>query len=137
MLYRWMSTKEFAKYTAGVTITPIRTRRKFRTNGEGIFFLPEDYLETERDCDPSLDGIKFPPEFSQRFLSGIIEKDSVLVEFDESDSSLEFYNGCGVYASPFDSDWGSIICVDEVTTKSYSRDTLRATRYFFGDWYTI
>lgn len=137
MLYRWMSKDEFAKYTAGVTITPIRTRRKFRTTGDGIFFLPEDYLETERDCDPSLNGIKFPPEFSKRFLGGIIEKDSVLVEFDESDSPLEFYNECGVYASPFDSEWESRICVDEVTTKQYSRDTLRATRYFFGDWYTI
>lgn len=133
-LFRFMSAREFQLYNAGVEILPIRRKRKFRTTGKGIFFLPERYLDTERDTDKSLADYKETPEAALAFLSGIVSNDQILVEF-VADDDIPYEMATGIYASPFDYDWYATIMVDEICLSSYSIDTLTATRYWIPNLY--
>lgn len=143
MVYRWMSIGEFQKYSAGIDITPISKHSKSNTTGEGIFFLPSSYLKYEIE-EAEYVKTQPSPEFSLRFLSGIVSLDNILVEFDEENGTIDFSEEFGVYADPFDADWSAAIYVNELTARKYNRESLPATRYYIpgknwndGIWYTI
>ena len=132
-LYRWMSENEFQLMSAGVTIKPRRNFRRFRTTGDGVFFLPSDCFSTERNSVPKHSDYFMSPQQTILFLSGIIERDSILVEFEAQD---ELEKAVGCYADPFDLDFYATVTVDELVTPSYDREKIRPIRYYVGDeWY--
>ena len=127
--YRWMSKKEFQKLMAGCDINVVRRRRTTRTTGKGIFFFPEDYFKTWMTDFPDFVSKQPSPEFSSKFLSGIVSQD-VLVEFDvQCEPEISY----GVYANPYTGDWDDYIEVDELCVPFYNRETMVPIRYFIQD----
>lgn len=139
--YRYMSNEEFQKLSSGMELTNENMHKTARTASEGFCFLPEvvkfnSYFEDE------VVSTTFNPVQCYRFLSGIVTND-VLVEFENVSEDLQ--ESFGIYADPINCDYYATIDIVEYCAKSYSRDTMRPTRYAIVgeyyhqgvDWYTF
>ena len=137
-LYRFMSLKEAQKLSNGVKLVHVG-HFNARTDSEGFCFLPEEvkfFFDGEE--------VSLKPERCIEFLFGIVTND-VLVEFEISDSTFDaMHHGYGYYAVPdwLTDEYYATMCIDEFSTRKYSRDTFKPKRYamvddVYGDavWY--
>ena len=123
-LYRYMSTAEFQKMSAGCPITGHHFS-KMNTSSDGVCFFGEVVKTYGYDHN-----YEYNPSQAWAFLFGIVSAD-VLVEFDVADTS-EVCESWGVYADPYGL-WDDCIEAVEYCVPSYSRDTFVPTRYCVGD----
>lgn len=127
VLFRYMSSREFSKLTAGCPIV-------YQTN-------------TCKHCNTTSDGICFQYDISSDFaresldwLIGIVSSD-VLVKFSISDDNFNkhFVKSSGVYA--YDDPEGEIpyIARPECYTSMYDEELCTPIAYNVGDkvWYTL
>ncbi len=134
LVYRYMCLEELNKVMAGVEISSDNKFKKFRTTSEGICFLPE---VVKFWSDSINSNVEFSPVDCFRFLYGVVSSSSILVEFETKE---ELNQSSGVYADPYTDDWDATICIDELCTKSYNRDTFIPKRYSFSNeniWYNL
>ena len=134
LVYRYMSIEELNKVMAGVEISSDNKFKNCRTTSEGICFLPEI---VKFWSDSINDTVEFSPVDCFRFLNGVVSSNSILVEFETHE---ELTQSSGVYADPYTDDWDATICIDELCTKSYNRDTFIPKRYSFPKediWYNL
>lgn len=137
-VYRYMSLKEFQKFSAGVTIEGKKFPHCY-TDSVGVCFLPEKVEGSGYDpLEDCFYDVKLSPEKCFRFLGGIVS-DEVLVEF-EGEESL-FTKSNGIYADVYGGD--GTMRIKELCIDSYNRDILTATGYYIfptnqpedGVWY--
>lgn len=132
--YRYMSKEELSKYLLGIDIVGKRSFSHCKTTSEGICFLPEIVSFYSYSIEENVD---WTPFHCFTFLKGVVNADSVLVEFN---TDADMKKSTGVYADPFTDDWDSMISINELCIPAYNRDTFDAVRYCFAGedvWYSI
>lgn len=136
-VYRYMSEQEFAKITAGVTIQSNNHFNDYATDSCGICFLPEENIFWSEILEQR---VHFTPEECFQFLTGIISRNAILVEFEVDTRLTNLTKSFGIYADPFTDSWDYLIKIDELCTNTYDIDTFIPTRYCFGGenkWYNV
>lgn len=108
MFYRFMTFKELAKVTSGMTLSKNK-KYKARTASTGYCFMST--------ADNS-------PEEAFKFLSGIVSEDVVVL----FEAHQQLKESCGMYATPY-GDWYDTMVVREYCTNSYSRETMIPVKY--------
>ena len=127
-IYRYMSKNEFDLYSAGKEIIG-KEHNGCKTTSVGVCFLPEIVRFVSGE-----ETYEWNPEMCLDFLTGIVSKDEILVEF-ETDKEMTISKG--TYADPIDiCDWFATITIKELCTPSYSAKDCKALRYKVnGIWY--
>ena len=121
---RFMGADEFYALIEGKELEQHTDHsKKSRTNSKGFCFLR---LGDEWDRWGH-EGEEASIEEAHRFLSGIVSDFAAVVFVNES-ASLK--DGCGTYADPYDDDWYARIYVDEFSTTSYDRESMRPVRAY-------
>lgn len=131
-LYRYMSQEELDLFLLSGEVEPFKKHRQEKTSGNGMFFLPKFQMVDSWD-DIEEQGYSFPLYGFEGFkiLSGIIEDDSILVEF-EVKNFKKLKVSEGIYANPYTDYWDDIISVKEICMESYSLNDLKPVSWSFA-----
>ena len=134
-LYRYMSLKEFSKFSAGCEMINNNHFTKNRTSSNDFCFLTEKTVISD-------EGEVLTPSECITFLQGIVTND-VLVEF-ETTTDFKFNETYGIYINPFSTGWNDYISIKEISAEVYNKDILHPLRYglvsdFRGkvEWYNF
>lgn len=132
-VYRYMSLDEFTKLTSGIELHNNKKHNvENDTDSIGFCFLPEETTFVASNFGEDPVEVSFSPMSCYQFLYGIVSDDAILVEFE---ALQDFSVSKGTYADPIYQEWGNIIIIDELCTRSYSRDTCKPLRYCYaGEW---
>ena len=131
-VYRWMSTKEFQLFSAGAVLTSKKNHSSTcRTESKGFCFFPETIsFSYINPFDGEVRYNEYHATNSMSWLSGIVDADSILLEFEVEESLLETSTGC--YADDMTDELCHVI---EYYIDSYSCDTFKLISYGYGRVY--